>query len=220
MRRIFVPTLLLTLLFLPMAAATAQSVIFEEDFDDGVADGFQPDNNLWTVSPDGLYEIENWGFEVYSKAYFGESWWGDFLLSLEMRTFDSVHNTLAFRIQDQNNHYEVALRGEPYKDVFLFKIVDGVQHLLFTDLFSNTLTAWHHLELAAAGNRFLFFVDGELAIDFEDHNSPFMWGSMALVSYTGGVAQHQLLQVDNVMVINPVVGTDMSYLDRLKALYR
>ncbi len=220
MRRILVPALMLIFLLLPMATATAQSVIFEENFDDGVADGFQPDSDLWIVSPDGQYEIENWGFEVVSNAYFGESWWDDYLVSLDMRTFDSVHNTLAFRIQGENDRYEVTLRGEPYKDVFLFKIVGGVQQLLFTTPFSNTLTAWHHLELAASGNRFVFFVDGEQALEFEDPNNPFLWGSMALVSYTGGVAQHQLLQVDNVVVVNEVVKTDMSFLDRLKALYR
>ncbi len=211
--------LLLALMILA-SGLNAQIVMFEEDFDDGVADGFFPDSELWVVNSSGQYEIENWGFEIHSASYFGEYWWGDFHLSLDMLTHDSVHNSVGFRIQENGNMYVATLRGEPYKDVFLFKMVDGQQILLFTGQFSNTLNDWHHLEVVADFTRLTFFVNGEQAFDYVDENAPLLSGRQALLSYTGGVAQHQLLQVDNVLVINPVVSTDAIYLDRIKTLYR
>jgi len=42
---------------------------------------------------------------------------------------------------------------------------------------------------------------------------------MALRSYTGGVAQHQLLQVDNIEVANPVVSAVSTSLGHLKSLF-
>ncbi len=212
--------LLLMALVLLASSLNAQHIIFEEDFDDGVADGFFPDSDLWVVNSSGQYEIENWGFEILSTSYFGEFYWVDFHLTLDMLTQDSVHNSVGFRIQENGDMYVATLRGEPYKDVYLFKMVNGIQNLLFASAFSNTLTDWHHLEIIANYNDLAFVVNGELAFQYADEIDPFLTGRQALISYTGGVVEHQVLQVDNVRVINTAVATDSIYLDQIKALYR
>ena len=213
--------LLLTFIFIfSTQPLRAQTILFEENFDDGVANGFTPDSDLWHVNDDGQYQIENWGFEILSHSYFGDFEWTDFMLSMDMRTHDSVQNSVGFRIQENGDMYVAALRGEPYKDVFLFKMINGNQYQLLTQDFSNSLFDWHHLEISAAGNQFIFSVNGEQAFQYTDNSNPFLFGRQALISYTGGVAQHQLLLLDNVVVLNPVVSAETTSLDKLKALFR
>lgn len=220
MRTIVLIFILAFICTLSVSSSFAQNLIFEENFDDGFADGFFPDSVLWHVNDSGQYEIENWGFEISSHSYFGEYWWTDFYLSLDMLTQDSVLNSVGFRIQENGDRYIVALRGEPYKDVFLFKTINGTQHELITAEFSNTWTNWHHLEVTASGNHLLFHVNGELALEYTDSNAPYLNGRQSLLSYTGGVAQHQLLLVDNIEVFNPVVSAESTSLDHLKTLFR
>lgn len=213
--------LFLTFVFILITSPLlAQSVLFEENFDDGTADGFYPDSDLWHVNDAGQYEIENWGFEINSFSYFGDFQWRDFILSLDMRTHDSVHNSVGFRIQENGDMYVAALRGEPYKDVFLFKMLNGHQHQLLTSVFSNSLHDWHHLEISAFGNEFSFFVNGEQAFQYTDSSNPFLSGRQAIISYTGGVVQHQRLLVDDILVLDPTVSAHSTSLDRLKALFR
>ena len=195
-------------------AARSQDIIFEENFDDGVADGFEPDSPLWHVNDSGQYEIEHWGYGIRSSSYFGQYLWNDFHLSLDLLIQGSVHSIIDFRIQENDNMYTFILRDKPYRDVFLFKVIDGVRHQLKSAEFSSTIPSQHHIELIAQKNHFRFMVDDELALEHTDQDSPFLSGRQALISFTGGVAQHQLLQVDNIKVVSTIVSPETTAEDQ------
>ncbi len=204
---IFLLTSALVFSVLPLCA---QDILFKENFDDGTAGGFEPDNDMWIVNDAGQYQIENWGFEVLSYSYFGQYHWTNFSLTLDVLTHDGAHHGVGFRVQENGDMYVATLRGEPYKDVFLSKIVNGRQYQLSTAPLSHDLSEWHHLGITTSQNHIHFSVDGISALSYTDTDSPLQSGRQALVSYTGGVAQHQLLQIDNIRVIKPVVSGNLT----------
>ena len=212
--------LVLLMMFWSSSAALAIGDLFYEDFNDGTADGFEADCPLWTVTPEGTYHIENLGYEVYCWSFAGNSGWTDYTYSFDLRSHASVNQMAAFRVQDNGDCYVVNLRSDPWNDAWLTKWVNGVPNHRFSTPINNFNDEWHSLKVSVAGPRIQFDVDGQEVFTFVDTYSPFLSGRIGVVSYTGGVAQKQTLDIDNLSVDSLVVGVTPSTLSQVKSLFR
>jgi len=200
--------------------AGAVGDLFDENFDDGSADGFVPDCPLWNISYEGTYHISNSGYEVYCWTIAGDATWSDYTYSLSLKSQFSVNQIIAFRVQENRDCYVLNLRADPWNDAVLTKWKDNILYHLSFVSFPNYNGIWHDLQVSLIGATMQFNVDGQEVFTFTDDEDPFLTGKIGVISYTGGVIQQQILDVDNVRVDSFVVPTTNTTLSSIKALYR
>jgi hypothetical protein len=206
------------LLAAPIAAGAST---FFEDFEDGVADGFTPVGPGWEVSG-GTYNCETTGFEIYSSSIFGDPLWGDVSIAFDIRSEDSVNHLLRFRVNDFEDYYVVNLRSSPWNDVRLHRVMNTVPAELAKGgaVFDNA--SWHHVEVVLNGFQFEVYLDDALVLLAADPEAPdrLRTGQCAVVSYSGGVIQHQYVSYDNVLVLENPVAVENLTLSSVKALFQ
>jgi len=207
------------LLILPLLAAA--SVLFFEDFEDGTADGFTPIGPGWAVV-DGAYQCETTGFEVYSSAVFGNPLWQDVAISFDIRSEDATSHLLRFRVNDFEDFYDINLRSAPWNDVVLSRTLNTQRQVIAqvpTGPFANG--TWHQVQVVCEGYQFHVLLDGVLVLSHHDELAPerLRSGQCAVVSYSGGVVEHQLVAYDNVVVEVQVVRTAAVSWSNVKSLF-
>lgn len=210
-------TCLFALCCLPLAAG---AVVFEENFDDGVADGFTPIGPGWEVSG-GTYNCETTGFEIFSSSVFGDPLWGDVSIAFDIKSVDSVNHLLRFRVNDFADYYIVNLRSDPWNDVHLERVMNTVNQPIAIGSANFANGIWHHVEVALSGFRFEVYLDDQLVLLAQDDEMPdrLRTGQCAVVSYSGGVIEHQYVSYDNVLVLDGVVAVEPWTLSSVKALF-
>jgi hypothetical protein len=209
--------ILTVLLVLPLLADAA---LFAEDFDDGTADGFSPVGPGWQVV-DGTYRCETTGFEVYSSSLFGDPAWSDVSISFDIRAEDSVNHLLRLRVNDFEDYYQINLRAGPFHDVLLERVMNTRRDILALAPVTFAGSQWHHVDVVVSGHRFEVYLDGTPVLAAGDWSEPerLRFGQCAVVSYSGGVAQHQIVQYDNVVVEELTVPVAQLTLSAVKTLF-
>jgi hypothetical protein len=199
----------------------AQSVLFEEDFDDGVADGFTPIGPGWEV-PGGTYNCETTGFEIYSSSVFGDPLWGDVSIAFDIKSIDSVNHLLRFRVNDFEDYYVLNLRSKPWHDVRFERVLNTVHETIAVGAVGFNNGIWHHVEVVLEGYQIEVYLNGYLALTAHDDQMPdrLRTGQCAVVSYSGGVMQHQDVSYDNIVVVDGVVAVEQWTLSSVKALFQ
>lgn len=212
--------LFLCLTILVSLPITAGAYLFEEDFEDGVADGFSPVGPGWEVSS-GTYNCETTGFEIYSSSLFGDPYWGDVIISFDIKSVDSVNHLLRFRINDFEDFYIVNLRSAPWNDVTIQRTMNTNVTLIGAAYAGFDNDVWHHVEVVLNGFQFEVYLDGEMVLLTQDYEMPdrLYTGQCAVVGYSGGVAMHQIVSYDNVVVMSSVVAVEQVTLSSVKALF-
>ena len=150
-------------------------VLLDEDFQDGVADDFHPDSDIWSITKSGRYTVELDGFEVASWNRAGNSGWTDYVFDLDMRSKVSVNHAVAVRMQDSGDCYVVNLRSRPYHDAVLSKYVSGeYHHLVFQPAKVNG--EWQHFSVEVLGATISVYMDGTMLFSHTDQTDPFLTG--------------------------------------------
>lgn len=198
----------------------ADAVLLQEDFDDGVADGFTVLDPIWTVV-DGTYLCRIEGASQFSLSSAGDHSWGDYRVRCDLKVSGSLNQVLVFRLQDRYNFYDVNLRGYPFDDVVLTKVVQGRDTWHASAYAANSIGYWHTLAVEVEQNRIGIEVDGVPLIEHVDDTDPYLTGGIAVCGYAGGEITWQNARFDNVIVEKTdAVATDETRWDQLKALYR
>ena len=163
--------LFLILLYLLVAPAAAE-VLFFEDFEDGVADGFLPLQGEWEVI-EGQYRCHVEGFELDGSSIFGQPEWADYQLDFDMMVHGAVNHRCQFRQQSIGDFYRFTLRATPYGQVRLSKTQDGVYEELFIlDGYPWTTGTWYHITIFVQGPLISAFVDGSHLLSYLDVSDP------------------------------------------------
>jgi hypothetical protein len=207
----------LLLLCLPL---TASAFLFAEDFEDGSADGFYPVGPGWEVS-DGTYNCETTGFEIYSSSLFGDPLWADLTVGFDIRSLDSTNHLLRFRVNDFADFYDINLRSAPWNDAILTRTLNTQRTVIAASPAPFAGGDWHHVLLRLDGFHFAVFLDGNLVLQHQDTSGParLRTGQFAVVSYSGGVAMHQLVSYDNIVVEELVVTVEQVTWSAVKNLF-
>jgi hypothetical protein len=220
---------LVALLCLATAGGARAQALLQENFDDGVANGFTVTSGAWkvldTIGPSsarsGVYHSRVDGFEVSAVSVAGASDWTDYQFDLDLLVLGSISQVVRFRIQDDSNFLQLEVRADPYDDVFLERIEDG-QHVVLAHVtgFVNQIGVWHHVTVSVTGNFIVARYDGQIvASAFDASTTRFASGPIGVVAYSG-IAQWQDAYVDNVVVtsLQPVAVEPLSW-GKLKAMY-
>ncbi len=198
--------------------ARGQDLLWE-DFEDGVADGFTVQSGAWEVV-DGAYHVHSQGFEVFLVSVAGAAEWTDYHVECDLKALGSVNQSVRFRVQDPLNWYVVNVRGAPYNDALLAKMVNGVKTVIAAQPFPNVNGVWHHFTIDVTRPNVRFMCDATPLLDFTDTDSPFLEGGIALESLSGGVIQWQDMYFDNVLVRVQVVPVERATWGDVKSGYR
>jgi hypothetical protein len=140
----------------PTSPTTSQTgVIFQEDFNNGLAQGFSNDTNNWQVI-DGKYTAAN----EFSFSMFGNTAWTDYSVEGDFDTAED--GGLMVRAQDFNNGVVLIVRPE-YGDVYWILRVNGQ----FTTIYGHVQTSLKpfdtvHVKAAVKGDLYSAYVNGLL----------------------------------------------------------
>ena len=149
--------------------------------------------------------------ETHSSLVVTTTGFTDHLLELDVRTVEQLRVRrrgrrmvpnprpwevawLLWRVADLGNFYYFAVKTN---GVEFGKVEDGVQYFLATTSWPTlTVSAWNHWTIWSQGNRFIFWVDGVVVMDYTDWNA-----SRALQSGAIGLyCEDAQAQFDNVRV--------------------
>jgi len=207
-------------LLVAMAISAHAVVLFEEDFDDGSADGFTPIGPGWEVV-DGAYTCETTGYEIYSSSVFGDPEWTDVAISFDIKSEESVNHLLRFRVNDFEDFYLVNLRSAPWNDVRVTRTMNTLTEDLAIAKATLDNGIWHGVRVVASGFLFQIYLDDHLVLNAVDNEAPerLRDGQCAVVSYSGGVMQHQIVSYDNIVVETQIVPAENTSWSSVKALF-
>lgn len=182
-------------------------VLFQDNFDDGDADG-------WTVSESGVWYVENGEYVVdmgegqylTGIALAGDDAWRDYTLDLDVKGEAGFDKGILFRCNDiWNGCYYVNLVSDPSNQVLLGRLVNHVGETLSSALYPNTNGMWYHVTIKLAGLNIRVYVNDQLQIDYTaDHSTYVAQGKIGLCGYTstGGLDK---IRFDNVIVMGAYV---------------
>jgi len=190
------PLLLALLLPVVHAPGHAQGpeevVLYEENFDDGQAQGWDLDEGWRIEAESGTnYVLSGSG---HNWARYAEGEWQDFRVSfrLSLREQNSVIH-LNYRLSDEGRYYisfrhtGSSLEKQYWPDRFLGPLA--------TSDTPYDYWRWYQVEIVGEGAHIQFFVNGELQLDYTDPQ-PLLSGTIAFETLNGSYAQ-----VDDIVVI-------------------
>lgn len=175
-------------------------MLLQDDFNDGNADG-------WSAGTSAPWSVENGEYVVGMEGYFqstqsvaGDVVWENYTLEVDVKGVRGPQKNLILRYADATNHYDVAMRSEPYNDLVLVVLRNGVQETPTSVPFQNINGEWYHFKAEVYGSRVRVYVDGQLLIDFEDTSEFYLSHSkIGLSGWTGGAGVTEV-HYDNVVV--------------------
>jgi len=190
------PLLLALLLPVVHAPGHAQGpeevVLYEENFDDGQAQGWDLDEGWRIEAESGTnYVLSGSG---HNWARYAEGEWQDFRVSfrLSLREQNSVIH-LNYRLSDEGRYYisfrqtGSSLEKQYWPDRFLGPLA--------TSDTPYDYWRWYEVEIVGEGAHIQFFVDGKLQLDYTDPQ-PLLSGTISFETLNGSYAQ-----VDDIVVI-------------------
>jgi hypothetical protein len=171
--------LTIIVLVLSILATSVRAGTLRDDFSDGNYDGWQVGN---VSTPGSMWEVENrvligtrtngWG----AGMTIGELSWQDVTIEYDAHMTTNFGTTYAIgiilRAQDVNMHNGVSFwigKWGQRDAVSIFIVCDNLDFVKeVTQPFPFVLNSWYNLRGNVTGNRYRFYVDDELLMDFRD----------------------------------------------------
>ncbi|MFO7654616.1 MAG: FG-GAP-like repeat-containing protein [Candidatus Krumholzibacteriia bacterium] len=182
----------------PLAAKSQQ--LLQEDFEDGVANGFVPLAGSWqVVGGEYFTRVEMAGLEHRSRA--GDLNWRDYRLQMDLRADGGADQRLHFRCTENGDRYTLVVRASPYDDIWLRKTVaDSTATLLQITgyLNSNLLSVPYTVEVVGA--TITARRGGDELFVLTDAEGPLLRGGIACGAFAGAALGWQEVYCDNVVV--------------------
>lgn len=195
---------LILLLSTGMPVTTAQSVdvtLFEDDFNDGNADG-------WTPSAYGTWYVENGEYVVdlglidsyLANSTNGNTDWTDYSFSVDVYGEAGVDKVICFRFIAGTGWYSVNLRSAPFYDLVLQRYSNGVGTWLKQINYPNSTGTWYNIKIDIQGEVINVYINDILEITYTDTGTSITHGKIALAAYSGPGWGQEKVRFDNVNV--------------------
>ncbi len=180
-----------------------EMVLFEDDFEDGDADGWRLDPTWAVEQEDGNYVLSGSGHTWAGLAE--ERNWTDYSFEVRVKLIEgAVH--LNYRLSGNGRYFigfgedGLSLSKSVLRDPPPPLGEDGWEHFPLTSIEGQfDLNAWHTVKIAGTGARIRIYVDGELQIDYTDSDNPHLVGSIAFETL-----DDSHVHFDDVEVVGPV----------------
>lgn len=186
------------------------TILFQDNFDDGNADG-------WQSSGAGNWFVENNQYVVQMEpniklrafSVTGDPNWSNFVYEVELNGAEGVDKTIVARYQDEQNWYALNLRSTPFNDLTLSREEAGQHTILAAAGFNNEIGEWHHLIWTFYNNQITASVDGLPLIAYLETGSTLANGRIGLGGWTGSWGVNSVV-FDNVVVTEYADPTDVT----------
>lgn len=179
--------------------SVSAAVLFQDNFEDGDYNGWTIHGGVWSVKE--VAGSKRFGTTVIPtgtvfESTAGDVSWTDYVYEVDMIALQGTDKNVIFRVIDENNKYGIHMAS--YNVICIERWVNGN----FWDSckgwpFSNNVV--YHLKAVLQGTTIKFYVDNQLAIDFNDTVSPITHGRIGLRIGTGADAPSEVY-FDNVIV--------------------
>jgi len=179
----------------PVMGQNQEILLFEEDFEDGQAQGWELESG-WEVA-DGMLtgQGHNWAWPQAGP-------WQDFRIQFRLNLEQgAIH--LVYRLNDTGRYFigfhpeGSYLQKQYWPEMFI--------HLLEHPVELRVPGRWHDIEIAGQGSQLRFSVDGEIEWQYTD-SDPLLGGSFAFETLDDGVAR-----IDDIRVFGSVLSTALSW---------
>jgi hypothetical protein len=174
---------------------------YTEDFNDGIANGFEVVNGTWDVV-DGQYHCYNNSSGTKQISTIGELDWTNYKVDVDILAHGAPIQELLVRYQSPDDWYVVTVLPEPRNSLSLYKCTDGTEEqLLYMDGIFNEADVYHHMTVEVFESTIQLIFDGELLFTYEDVNSPILAGKVGLNTFAdGSVGWHEVF-FDNLEIV-------------------
>jgi fibronectin type III domain protein/concanavalin A-like lectin/glucanase superfamily protein/thrombospondin type 3 repeat protein len=173
------------------------SVLFQDDFEDGVEDGWSEAMGTWSVMSGSskVYQQSSTTGDGVTSA--GDPVWGDYTVEARVKpmSFNAAGGfvRLIGRFRDVSNYYYLLLRSNQVLE--LKKLVASTPTTLGTKAFTVSPGTWYTVKLELVGTSLKAYVNGQLELSTTD--SQFNSGSIAVGTFNASG------EVDDVVVRLP-----------------
>ncbi len=184
--------------FFRLPKTVSAAVFFQDDFDDGDANGWTIIGALgWQVSS-GEYGIHlNHG--VSNSVPDDTIWdknWVDYIYKVDLRGVYGTDKNVVFKFQDALNFYEI---HHTEGLIYFEKEIRGKRYSFGATYFPLTNGPIYHVKIKIAGDHFEIYINDNLLFNVNDFEPSLQFGKIGLRVGTGAIRPSEVWY-DNVMV--------------------
>lgn len=167
-----------------MAPQANAAVLFQDDFNDGNANGWTPQSGYddWSVVSEGGNYVYYSSSTNEARTSAGSQSWTDYSVEarVKVENFNGSNRAyVAGRYKDGNNYYAASLTGG--NKLELRKKVGGSTSNLASKSYTVTPGVWYTVKLEMSGSTIRMYVNGNLELSATD--SSLASGGIGLVAY-------------------------------------
>jgi hypothetical protein len=176
------------------------SVLFQDDFEDGNADGWTTIGGNWGVVADGASQVFNQSNVLNEALAFAGGGWSNYTYSAKVKLLNSAANAgLTFRAINANNYYMFRINNST-KAVELYKKINGTLTLLSSAAFSNSINQWYTLKVTASGNQITGYVDDIQMISWTNNISELSSGFIGFRMHGATASFDDVIVTSNIVI--------------------
>ena len=152
-----------------MLATTASAGVWQENFDNGLPDGWNAVSGEWKIEKDAYAEISG---AQYAKTMFGDEGWTDYTVAVDVTLVKNVNvNAAGLLIRadtDGDNGMRFWIRTDQHKCQFSRWKENQFEHIVAPLPVEPEVGKTHRLKVVAEGQNYQCFVDDELLFEGDD----------------------------------------------------
>ena len=184
-----VPFILLILaVFLFPSNALAQNIIFEDNFNDGAAEGWQvigsPTNWQVVNGEYGILVPSGVTNTVPSDSLWNPDW-QNYIYEVDLTGVQGTDKNILIKFMNTANFYEIHHTGG---NIHFEKVVNGIQYVVAPAVnYPLNNGSIYHFRFEVDNNHYKIFESQNLLFDVEDQSPTFQGGKIGLRASTGAV---------------------------------
>ena len=182
------------ILMVAILASIASAGVWQENFDNGLPDGWNDVKGEWKIQKDAYAETSG---AQYAKTMFGDEDWTDYTVAVDVTLVEDVNvNAVGLLIRadaDGDNGMRFWIRTDEHKCQFSRWRENQWEHIVTPLPVEPEVGETYRLKVVAEGQNYECFVDDELLFEGEDDMKFRDSGRIGFIAYEANVHYDNLV---------------------------
>ena len=182
------------ILMVAILASIASAGVWQENFDNGLPDGWNDVKGEWKIQKDAYAETSG---AQYAKTMFGDEDWTDYTVAVDVTLVEDVNvNAAGLLIRadaDGNNGMRFWIRTDEHKCQFSRWRENQWEHIVTPLPVEPEVGETYRLKVVAEGQNYECFIDDELLFEGEDDMKFRDSGRIGFIAYEANVHYDNLV---------------------------
>ena len=182
------------ILMVVILTSIASAGVWQENFDNGLPDGWNDVKGEWKIQKDAYAETSG---AQYAKTMFGDEDWTDYTVAVDVTLVEDVNvNAAGLLIRadaDGNNGMRFWIRTDEHKCQFSRWRENQWEHIVTPLPVEPEVGETYRLKVVAEGQNYECFVDDELLFEGEDDMKFRDSGRIGFIAYEANVHYDNLV---------------------------